>query len=358
MRTLTDVTDALSGARRREAAEFAALVERGRVPAGSGLAPLVGLALALTPAEHPPEPGFRAGLRAQLVAEAAARVPALPAQRTPEPVRPTGSRWRQAVAAVAVASAVTGLGAVAASSQALSGDALYGLKLRIESLQLSLADSDLERGRELLEQAETRLAEAERLAASGTADEPSTRRELARTLTRMDQAAAAGAVALLRSYQDTGDQEPMQLLDRFRARQQVRLQDLQVLLDPGMRVRFLSTVDALAVGETPAGSVLAISGAVGSRAAAGLPGHARVDDSAVGAGTTDTVTSAGSDAGAPSLSEARPELTVTAPSVSTEPLPSVTPDPVPTPTVVTSTSVAPLPEPTTTCVAIPPLSSC
>lgn len=274
MTMFTDVTDVLSGAHRRDARQadlFADLLESGRTRPGSDLAPLVGLARALSPAEHLPEPGFRAALRAQLVAEAAVRVPALPAQRSPERARPTAPRWRSAVAAVAVASAVTGFGAAAASSQALPGDTLYGLKLRVEAIQLSIADSDLERGRELLEQAETRLGEAERLAADGTA-----RRELVGTLTQMDAATTAGAAELVESYQETGDPEPMLLLARFVDRQQLRLQDLSVRLDPELRARLLRTIDTLAAVGNAAGAVLSPT-ASGTGEAVGLPGRARVD---------------------------------------------------------------------------------
>ena len=109
------------------------------------------------------------------------------------------------------------------------------------------------------------------------------------------------------------------LLDRFRARQQVRLQDLQVLLDPGMRVCLLSTVDALAVGSREAAGQSGRAGVDGSAVSPPAEHGALVPSVATAAGTTDPVTSAGSGAGALSLSEALPQPTVTGPSASTEP---------------------------------------
>lgn len=376
MTRLTDMTDVLSGASRRatrDSDEFARLVDGGRVRAGSdqsSLAPLVGLARALSPAEHLPEPGFRAALRAQLVAEAAVRVPALPAQRSPERTRATAPRWRSAVAALAVASAVTGVGAAAASSQALPGDTLYGLKLRVEAIQLSIADSDLERGRELLEQAEARLGEAERLAAaSGTSSmSASTRDELARTLAAMDAAATAGAAALVESYEETGDPESMLLLARFVDRQQLRLQDLSVRLDPGLRARLQRTVDTLAAVGGAADAVLtpiasgtgeaattssttSFGTSVGTSSSSGSDGRgdATAGDSPVAAvPSVPSVTAVPDLPAVPSLTTApQPQLVVPQLVV---PLPSVAEAPAPT--------VEPLATPVLPCVAVPPAISC
>lgn len=352
MTRLTDMTDVLSGARRRatrDSDEFAQLVDGGRVRTGSdqsSLAPLVGLARALAPAEHLPEPGFRAALRAQLVAEAAVRVPALPAQRSPARARPTAApRWRSAVAAVAVASAVTGVGATAASSQALPGDSLYGLKLRVESIQLSIADSDLERGRELLEQAETRLDEAERLAAAGSA-----RRDLSRTLTQIDAAATAGAAELIESYQETGDPQPMLLLARFVERQQPRLLTLSGRLDPELRARVLRTIDTLSAVGNAAGAVLSPpssgTGEAVSRSAR-LAGRGALAPSAATAGDFPVA----AEPSIPSVT-AVPDLPAV-PSLTAAPQPSVAE--APAPTVATELLPAPTVLP---CVPLPPATSC
>lgn len=272
----TGLVDVVSGASRRDAEAFAARLEGSRSPVSSKVSPdveaLAVLARALVPAQVSPSTQFRSSLRDRLVTEAAARTratPAVPAQRAGEPARAGAPRWRSAVAGLAVASVVAGAGAAAASSSALPGDTLYGLKLRIESAQLSLAGSDLERGRELLEQADTRLGEAERLAASSTAGEPGTRRDLAATLTEMERVTTAGADALTASYQDSGDEEPMLLLDRFVADQQERLRDLLGLVDPNLRARLMAHVAAL--GELGRGTAAVLTpSSVGSRLSAGV----------------------------------------------------------------------------------------
>ena len=179
--------------RRADAERFAALVDGRRVNGGTAdhpeLAELARLAAALAPAEHRPDPAFRTALRERLVAEAASRP--VPAARAAAPAASPGGdrehrpRWRAAVATVAIAAVVSGAGAAAASYRALPGDSLYGLKRQIESVELALAHGDLNRGRELLEQAEARLGEAERLAASSEISEPGTRADLVATLADM-----------------------------------------------------------------------------------------------------------------------------------------------------------------------------
>ncbi len=258
MSVVTGIADALPG-RRREAELFAALLD-GRPTRGlsgarpddlaarADLADLAALTRTLVPAEHLPRSQFRTALRERLVTEATSRVPAVPAQRDAavDAGAPTRPRLSRAVATVALAALVTGVGASAASTRALPGDSLYGLKRQIESVQLALAGSDLERGRELLEQADSRLGEAERLAASSEVSEPETQRALVATLDDMSDATAEGATALTDSYRMTGDDEPIVLLDRFVADQQERLQDLMMLLDPGLRERLAGVLDTLA----------------------------------------------------------------------------------------------------------------
>jgi hypothetical protein len=258
MSVFTGVSAALSGARRREAEDFARLLDGGRVAADHDLAGLVALTRSLVPAGHAPAPEFRAALRERLVTEAATRTPAaLPEQRRTDPATaPRRPRLGPAVATVALASIVAGGGAAVASTRALPGDLLYGLKLQIEDVQLALADSDLERGRELLDQADARLGEAERLA-GGVAADPETRDRLATVLDEMRAATEAGATALTDSYRETGDEEPIQLLDEFVTEQQQRLQDLYDLLDPSLRARVMAIVDELGRVETTTRTLLA-----------------------------------------------------------------------------------------------------
>lgn len=232
---------------RRAADELAALLERDRlpasVPADSELATLVALARSLAPAPITPAPGFRAALRERLVAEAAARPLTVPAPRAPGAPRtdaPARHAVRHAVATVTALTLVSGVGAAAASTHAVPGDLLYGLKRQVEGVQLALAFGDLAEGRELLDQAGARLGEAERLAAAGDS-----RVVISALLREYAAASEAGAAELTRSYRDTGSEEPLRVLDRFVTDSEERLQDLLLLLDPSLRAQVRAALDAL-----------------------------------------------------------------------------------------------------------------
>lgn len=234
---------------RRTADELATLLERDRLPsslpADSELARLVTLARALAPAPVTPAPGFRAALRERLIAEAAARPVPVPAPRSggaPDGDQPVRQAVRHAVATVTALTLVSGVGAAAASTHAVPGDALYGLKRQVEAVQLALAFGDLAEGRELLDQAGARLGEAERLARAGDATAT-----ISAVLQDYSVASQAGADELTRAYRDTGSEEPMRVLDRFVTDSEARLADLLVLLDPSLRARVRAALDALAV---------------------------------------------------------------------------------------------------------------
>ncbi|HEX7188688.1 MAG TPA: DUF5667 domain-containing protein [Actinomycetes bacterium] len=420
MSVVTGIADALPG-RRREAELFAALLDglptrdlSGARPvdlaARADLADLAALTRTLVPVEHVPRSPFRMALRERLVTEANSRVPAVPAQRDAAvaagaPARP---RLRRAVATVALAAVVTGVGASAASTRALPGDSLYGLKRQIESVQLALAGSDLERGRELLEQANSRLGEAERLAASSEVSAPETQRALVETLDDMTDATAEGATALTDSYRETGDEEPIVLLDRFVADQRERLQDLMMLLDPGLRERLAGVLETLASIERTTTALLGTATDPVSSASpeagrasgdgwavsrlqdqalaladdAGLaagPGDASTDGEAGTAGgglvgdVLDTVdgtlggggsgsTSGGTSSGSGGLVGGDGKVsTPTLDPVTPLPLPLPTTEPLPTsdplPSIDPSTVTSPLPT-VSVCVPVPPLTTC
>ena len=147
---------------------------------------------------------------------------------------------------MAVASVVAGVGAAAASTRALPGDTLYGLKRQLEAGQLALARGDLGHGRELLEQADARLTEAERLTAGEDGSDPATRALVGTALREMAADVTAGAADLTEAYQETGDGQAMILLDRFVVDQRERLQDLMHLLDPSLRPLARTLADQLA----------------------------------------------------------------------------------------------------------------
>lgn len=407
------VLDRLSPTRRREAADLAGLLDDDRRPRGdSPLGPLVEVARRLELIGGPrPAADFRLALRERLVAEAAQRPVTLPHPRRPAagpPARPSvGARVRQAVATVAIASMVTGLGAAAASTRALPGDPLYGLKRQVEAAQLAMAFSDLARGRELLEQADARLGEAERLVAAGSAAQA--RADIAMVLDDRAAAAAAGAEVLTRAYRETGDAEPLLVLDRFVTDQEERLEDLLVLLDPSLRARVRAALESLALLGARSAAVLTV--AAGDRqpardgeavtatgdgwAVSRLPSQTPsgsgsdpdagdslldtvVEDVTGGPAGAGTSGGSGADSGSTSVLDpgtgggststgledplAATDPVVSDPLVTTDPLvtdPLAEPAPLPPTSPLPSVSATPLPTLSAdTCLPLPPLTSC
>ncbi|MEV5463021.1 DUF5667 domain-containing protein [Streptomyces cellulosae] len=118
---------------------------------------------------------------------------------------------------VGVAAGALG-GVAAASSDALPGDSLYGLKRGIEDVKLTLADGDDERGRVYLDHASTRLNEARRLMErdrSGSLDHESLN-EIRRALSGMRYDASEGHRLLREAYERNPDSlGPMQALSSF-----------------------------------------------------------------------------------------------------------------------------------------------
>ncbi|MYV47355.1 DUF5667 domain-containing protein [Streptomyces sp. SID2888] len=117
---------------------------------------------------------------------------------------------------VGVAAASFG-GVAAASSDALPGDSLYGLKRGIEDVKLGMAHGDDGRGRLYLDQASTRLNEARRLmerGRSGDLDHESLG-EIRRTLSGMQHDASEGHRLLHEAYERDGSLAPIQALSAF-----------------------------------------------------------------------------------------------------------------------------------------------
>lgn len=118
---------------------------------------------------------------------------------------------------VGVAASAFG-GVSAASSDALPGDSLYGLKRGIEDVKLGLADGADERGRVYLDHASTRLSEARRLmerGRSGPLDHESLG-EVRRALSGMRHDASEGHRLLSEAYErDPDSLGPMQALSAF-----------------------------------------------------------------------------------------------------------------------------------------------
>jgi hypothetical protein len=129
-------------------------------------------------------------------------------------------RWSRRLAAgglsVGVAAGAFG-GVAAASTDALPGDTLYGLKRGMEDMRLGLTNGDTDRGKVYLDLASTRLQEARRLmerGRSGNLDAESVG-EIARALSGMQQEAAEGHRLLSAAYKKDGSLKPIAALSNF-----------------------------------------------------------------------------------------------------------------------------------------------
>ncbi|MEV8093790.1 DUF5667 domain-containing protein [Kitasatospora sp. NPDC085879] len=171
--------------------------------------------------------------RAQLMAAfeqafAGGGTPVVPRQRGHRAARSGRVRWgrRLAIGGLVAGVAVGGFtGAAAASGGALPGDALYGVKRGLEGLRLDWAGSDSERGALLLEQASTRLDEAQSLLQrSGSPDtlSPDTVEQVRRALDDMHAEAVRGRDLLRSVYRSNGSLTPMRQLAGFAAGQDDR----------------------------------------------------------------------------------------------------------------------------------------
>ncbi|SFY37232.1 DUF5667 domain-containing protein [Streptomyces atratus] len=202
----------------------------------AGHGPLLALANGLGEVPRPElDPEVKVVQRAQLVAAMEAMLteggasagPTVPEQRAKgahrasplRKLRPR-SRWTKGLAAggltVGVAAGAFG-GVAAASSDALPGDSLYGLKRGMEDIHLGMASGDADRGEVYLDQASTRLSEARRLmerARSGALDHEQLG-EVRRTLNGMTHDASEGHRLLHSAYQQNGAIGPIQTLDSF-----------------------------------------------------------------------------------------------------------------------------------------------
>ncbi|MET9378012.1 DUF5667 domain-containing protein [Streptomyces sp. NPDC003035] len=171
-----------------------------------------------------------AAMEAMLAEGSAAAGPTVPEQRSPSgrgahrasplrKLRPR-SRWSKGIAAggltVGVAAGAFS-GVAAASSDALPGDSLYGLKRGMEDIKRGMADDDSERGGIFLDQASTRLSEARRLMERGRAGhlDHESLGEIRRVLGGMKHDASEGHRLLRQAYERDGEIGPMARLNSF-----------------------------------------------------------------------------------------------------------------------------------------------
>ena len=148
-----------------------------------------------------------------------------------------GTRWgrRLALGGLAAGVAVGALGGVAAaSSSALPGDSLYGMKRGLENWQLDFAGSDAARGRLLLDQASNRMSEAQQLTAHQSTGEtlsPHLADEVSRALTDMNSEGSQGRELLKAVYRQDHTMAPLQQLASFADSQQQHLRSIEPRLD-------------------------------------------------------------------------------------------------------------------------------
>ncbi|CAG7596302.1 DUF5667 domain-containing protein [Actinacidiphila bryophytorum] len=199
---------------------------------------LLALATALTEQPRPVlDPERKTVQRAQLIAamEQALADGSFPATaRVPEQrgdgqggshrlrkLTPTSKLSRRlAVGGLTVGVAAGAFGGVAAAStNALPGDTLYGLKRGMEDLKLDMANGDASRGKVYLDMASTRLQEARRLmdrGRGGPLDDESVS-EVRKALSGMHQEASEGHRLLSQAYQEDGSLQPIETLNSFSA---------------------------------------------------------------------------------------------------------------------------------------------
>ncbi len=108
-------------------------------------------------------------------------------------------------------------GVAAASSDALPGDSLYGLKRGMEDLKLGMADDDSDRGRLYLDQASTRMMEARRLMERGRVAhlDHESLGEVRKALSGVKHDAGEGHRLLHQAYARDGSLGPIQALNSF-----------------------------------------------------------------------------------------------------------------------------------------------
>jgi len=125
---------------------------------------------------------------------------------------------RLAVGGLTVGVAAGAFGGVAAAStNALPGDTLYGLKRGMEDLKLDMANGDASRGKVYLDMATTRMQEARRLMDRGRGGEldPESVAEVRKALSGMHQEASEGHRLLTQAYKEDGSIQPIALLNSF-----------------------------------------------------------------------------------------------------------------------------------------------
>jgi hypothetical protein len=223
---------------RRRAERFAHLLDAhssgGRRRAGDReMAGLLRTATALSSVSQPdaatPDPEFTDRLRTRLLSVMEVQGIAQPAA----PRRTFRVPRRVVIAGPALAGVLALSGVGAASHGAVPGDTLYGVKRSTESAQLTLASTDVNRGRLFLDFARTRMSEARAVVSDPAA--------LNKSLDDMDDSSRNGARLLGAAAVERQDRAPLDALDGFVLTQRSQLRVLSESLQPGERARVVDS---------------------------------------------------------------------------------------------------------------------
>ena len=119
-----------------------------------------------------------------------------------------------------------------ASQSSLPGDPLYPFKQGIEKVQVATAGSLLDKGNQQLDQASTRLSEAQDLAGQGSTDRD-TSLQIQSVLFAFSNQAYDGTATLLKAYSDDHAEQAIVDLRTFTGRSVDTLTQLQSQVPPG-----------------------------------------------------------------------------------------------------------------------------
>ena len=236
----------------RRAQQFHELVEDpstggARTPQYADLLAVVGAMRALP--EPVADPAFVATLRDRLVAEAESVLVAAAADREDvderlrlRPTTPVARRRQRRLAAVISGVALVGVSTTVAvaSQSALPGDRLYSVKRGLEGAHAELTFNRAARGQLLLDQAGTRLDEAEQL--SRQQADPT---RVSQALDAFTQEAIDGSDLLVADYQATGHRSSITSVRTFTATSMARLRLLQAEVPPQSHASLLQAAQAL-----------------------------------------------------------------------------------------------------------------
>lgn len=251
------MTALLPGQRRAE--KFAALVDATSTGAAgapyASLLEVVGSLHAAAAAGPSARPDYVSDLRARLMAEADTAL--VPTDRRLQLDHRTTTTRRQGRVAAATAGLVlvgSGAGMAMAAQTSLPGQSLYPLKRGIEQAGAAMSFSDAARGRDLLNQASTRLDEVDALLADGD------QAEVSHTLGSFTHSAAAGADLLLTQYQADGKDASVATVHSFAVTQMNLLSELADKAPASLRPDFADAAALVADLDQQAGTLCASCG--------------------------------------------------------------------------------------------------